>query len=64
MTANKQKYIKNNRYNNIDGLRVLSALAIVMMHVLINGGYQMKGFVFESVIPSFTHFVFLFMIIS
>ena len=64
MTANKQKNIKNNRYNNIDGLRALSALAIVMMHVLINGGYQMKGFVFEFVLPSFTHFVFLFMIIS
>ncbi len=52
------------KYNSIDGLRAYSAIGIVLMHVLDNGNYEMDGFVFDKFIPSFTDFVFLFMIIS
>lgn len=52
------------RYDAIDGLRAFSAIGIVLMHVLANGQYQVDGFVFERLIPSFTDLVFLFMIIS
>lgn len=52
------------RYDAIDGLRAFSAIGIVLMHVLANGEYNMDGFVFERLIPSFTNLVFLFMVIS
>ena len=51
-------------YPALDGLRAYSALGIVAMHVLANGGFVLGGFVFKRLIPSFTHLVFLFMIIS
>ena len=51
-------------YNAIDGLRAFSSVGIVLMHVLANGSYGLKGFVFEQLIPSFTNLVFLFMIVS
>ena len=52
------------RYEKLDGLRAFAAIGIVMMHVLANGGYEIDGFLFERLIPSFTDFVFLFMVIS
>lgn len=52
------------RYDKIDGLRAFSAIGIVLMHVLANGGYELDGFVFDRLIPSFTDLVFLFMVIS
>ena len=52
------------RYDAIDGLRTYSAIGIVLMHVLANGDYGLNGFLFKSLIPSFTNLVFLFMIIS
>ena len=52
------------RYDAIDGLRAFSAIGIILMHVLANGGYVLTGFVFEELIPSFTNLVFLFMIVS
>lgn len=51
-------------YGTIDGLRAFSAIGIAMMHILKNGGYELTGFVFENLIPSFTDLVYLFMIIS
>jgi peptidoglycan/LPS O-acetylase OafA/YrhL len=51
-------------YGAIDGLRSYSAIGIILMHVLDNGEYNLNGFVFEKLIPSFTKLVFLFMIIS
>lgn len=59
MAETKTKY-----YKGLDGLRAFSAVGIVMMHVLANGNYNLGGFVFEILIPSFTNLVFLFMIIS
>lgn len=56
--------INSQHYGAIDGLRTYSAIGIVLMHVLANGKYELKGFVFEQLIPSFGDLVFLFMIIS
>lgn len=35
-----------------------------MMHVAANNSYDISGFVYETIIPSLTNFVFLFMVIS
>lgn len=52
------------RYDNLDGLRSYAAIGIVMMHVLANSKYVVHGFLFSRIIPSFTNFTFLFMVIS
>lgn len=51
-------------YGAIDGLRMAAAFGIVMMHIRANTDYPISGFVYDTVIPSFTDFVFLFMVIS
>lgn len=56
-------------YEAIDTLKVYAAIGIIMMHVLANGHYIISkegivGFIFYRLIPSFTDFVFLFMIFS
>ena len=52
------------RYEGIDGLKAYAILGIALMHVLANGKYELDGFVFERMIPSFTNLVFLFMMVS
>lgn len=52
------------KYEGLDGLRTYASLGIVLMHVLANGRYQKTGFVLQKMIPAFTNFVFLFMMIS
>lgn len=52
------------KYDGLNGLRTYAILGIVMMHVLANGGYQKHGFILQKLIPSFTNFVFLFMMVS
>lgn len=57
--------MKNVRYTSLDGLRAYSAVGIVMMHVLAN--IMMKpssNYVTDTIIPYFTNFTLLFMIIS
>lgn len=56
--------IKADRYEGIDGLKAYAILGIALMHVLSNGKYELGGFVFERLIPSFTNLVFLFMMVS
>lgn len=51
-------------YGAIDGLRMIACLGIIMMHVAANTDYAIHGFIYETMIPSFTNFVFLFMTIS
>lgn len=51
-------------YAAIDGIRTIACIGIVMMHVASNNEYKISGFLYETVIPSFTDFVFLFMIVS
>lgn len=52
------------RQSGIDGLRSIACLGIVMMHVLVNGGYSLPMDCLNRFIGSFTDFVFLFMVIS
>lgn len=51
------------RYDAINGLRAFSALGIILMHVLANGGYAING-IANRLILSFTDLVFLFMVVS
>lgn len=52
------------RYDAIDGLRTIGTIGILMMHIRGNNHYEIKGGWYEDIIPLFTNFVFLFMIIS
>lgn len=52
------------RYEGIDGLKAYAIIGIALMHVLSNGNYELGGFVFGKIIPSFTNLVFLFMMVS
>ena len=52
------------QYENFDGIRAYACVGIVCMHVLKNGNFGLSGFVFERLIPSFTNFTYLFMILS
>lgn len=52
------------RYGSIEGLRVIACIGIVMMHIRANTNYEIDGFLYNTVIPSFTNFVFLFMMVS
>ena len=55
---------KADRYEGIDGLKAYAIIGIALMHVLANGEYELGGFAFERLIPSFTNLVFLFMMVS
>lgn len=61
MTGTKRE---RKRYDGVDGLRAYAIMGIVLMHVRYNGEYQVDGFIFNRIIPSFTNFVFLFMMMS
>lgn len=41
-----------------------AAFGIVLMHMRANNNYEISGYVYNTVIPSFTDFVFLFMTVS
>lgn len=56
--------MKKEHYGAIDGLRTIACIGIVMMHLAANTDYSITGFFYNSMIPSFTNFVFLFMTIS
>lgn len=51
-------------YPSLDDLRALSCIGIMMMHIQANTHYQLSGFVWQQLIPSFTHLVLLFLMIS
>lgn len=55
---------KINRYDGLNGVRAYAILGIVIMHVLLNGNFNMDSWVFSSLIPKFGNFVFVFMVIS
>ncbi len=52
------------RYDSLDGVRTLACIGIVLMHLLANTKYDLNGFAFEKMIPSFAKFNFLFMTVS
>lgn len=51
-------------YYGIDWLRAIACIGIALMHIRANSTYQVSGFLYNVVIPSFTDFVYLFMAIS
>lgn len=52
------------RYDNLDGLRALSCVAIIAMHIKANADYQIDSVIYESVIGVWGHLVVLFLMIS
>lgn len=56
--------MKKEYYRAIDGLRTIACVGIVLMHVAANSSYSISGCIYDSMIPSFTNFVFLFMTVS
>ncbi len=57
------------KYNNIDGLRTLSAIGIIFMHIQASIGYKVAGnfmsnYILDNLISSFGQFVSLFFMIS
>lgn len=53
------------RYDSLDGLRAFAAIGIMMMHVQATIEVRPKGgFLYNMFIPSLTHFVFLFLVVS
>lgn len=56
--------MEKKHYGAIDGLRMIAAFGIVMMHIRANTHYEIPGFIYNKIIPSFTNFTFLFMVIS
>ncbi len=55
---------KTDYYSALDGLRTIAAMGLVCLHVKANTQYAIKGFVFETIVPFLTNFVYLFMMIS
>lgn len=51
------------RYENLDGLRAISCLCIIAMHIEANADYIL-GIIGEQIVASWTQFVPLFLIIS
>lgn len=51
------------RYSNLDGLRTVSCLCLIAMHIKANADYSISSF-FQGIMVSWTHFVLLFLFIS
>jgi len=56
--------MEKEHYDNLDGLRVISCLAIIAMHIRANSSYQISGWAYNTMVPSWTQFVPLFLMIS
>ena len=51
------------RYDNLDGLRAISCLCIIAMHIKANASYNLPP-IMDTIVASWTHFVPLFLMIS
>lgn len=51
------------RYESLNGIRAYTCVGVVLKHVLANGNFSLRGFVFERLILSF-QFSMFFMLIS
>ena len=51
------------RYDSLNGIRAISCIGILLMHVLSNSEYELHP-VATIIIEKFTNFVFLFMVLS
>ena len=54
----------NEYYPELNGLRTIAALSIVVMHIEANSDYQIEGFISSHIISTLGNFVMLFMMIS
>lgn len=52
------------RYNNLDGLRTISCIGIIGMHIAANSKYRLNDWFGQQLVPSFNWLVFLFIMIS
>lgn len=52
------------RYGTIDSLCMITCIGIMMMHLRANHNYEIAGYFYNIVIPFFTNFVFLSMMVS
>ena len=59
-----ERKITKNHYPGLDVVRVIAIVGIVLMHVLSNGNYGLKGFLFEKIIGTAGNFTILFMMVS
>ena len=53
-----------NHYDNIDGLRAIAAIGVVLMHVMANGAFTLADSPVKTLIGSLGVFVQLFFLIS
>lgn len=51
------------RYENLDGLRTVSCLCIIAIHIKANADYNLNS-ILDTIITSWTHFVSFFLMIS
>lgn len=52
------------RFDNLDGMRAISCFCIIAMHIKANTEYSISGWAYNTLIPSWTLFVYLFLMIS
>lgn len=52
------------RYNNLDGLRAISCIGIIGMHIKENSSFDISGYFYNTVLSSMTLLVYLFIMIS
>lgn len=52
------------RYDNLDGLRAISCIAIIAMHIKANADYQVNSWLYRDVVGAWGHLVALFLMIS
>ncbi|WKZ98224.1 acyltransferase family protein [Lactobacillus delbrueckii] len=55
---------KFERYDNLDGLKAISCIGIIGMHIAANAQYNLNDWFGQELVPSFTWLVFLFIMIS
>lgn len=55
---------KSNRFDSIDGLRVIACIGIVLMHIKSNISYSFSNSLLNTIVGQFGNLVFLFMAIS
>lgn len=56
--------MNNQHISTLDGVRALAAIGIVLMHIRANTDYEIDGYFYNKIIPSFTDFVYIFMALS
>ena len=52
------------RYDNLDGLRAISCVCIIAMHIEANADYQIDSWIYKNVIGVWGHLVAFFLMIS